>query len=700
MATTTDSINVILNVQDNASVSVRRINSSLNSFETTLLGLPRAGRAIELFPRMTATVRSASAALQQFNPLLSVLGVRFRVFDLIGKTIKSFLNAGKKLTAWLNTAKVAFLTAGFALAQLNFSSITEFDDAIVSLGNSAGITGEELEENIKLVNQLAIRYGVSQVDILETQKKLIDSGLSYQDALRKVGITLIAARPLNHAFSESMNSLSNSVLAASNRIFQSFKMLGFSIVNELSNTFNIISRFPASESLLGLRTSVGGVFDTLGRYLSSINDNLGRVLADLDFSRISIGINRLGEAVGEFFMAFTGDLSTPGGLQTFLQTLVTGIGNLILTLAGDASRWTPFAVNFRTILGVFAEMSPASARAVGALTSVANSLKFFGAGLSIMLSGYRAYLSVTGQSTTAVDLQLSSLTAATAAMEEYKQETERSANSQKKIREVVEDTSDSFDEFSQIVSEIAEAGMGVEDALGGVGEASIGLKMVLDETGEAIDNTYGDLEESSDIVQGLQLDIGLLAEAEEKATENTESAGEAFESLNESLKKTTRNARDTIEGLKILEQTKRIEVFVDLQIEKVKADAEKVKALFSSLADTITGVGQGIGGLFGQLLELKEGGAVVEAFRLKEAIDQQLNIQKEAAELQADLVKAQTELIQKKIDSDGLKITVEATEIEEDLEKILQTLLKRLQIAATEEAADFLLGLQPDPAAA
>lgn len=142
------------------------------------------------------------------------------------------------------------------------------------------------------------------------------------------------------------------------------------------------------------------------------------------------------------------------------------------------------------------------------------------------------------------------------------------------------------------------------------------------------------------------------------------------------------------------EKIKAMEFSASIQVAELEADAKKVEAVLSATSTTIEATAGAVDGLFSSLA----GGdlSFSQQWDLEKAVDQQLEIQKEAAKYQNEALKAQTELMREKTkalrNGDGL-VKIDSTGLEPALEMIMWEIIEKVQLRANAEGAEFLLNI-------
>lgn len=190
--------------------------------------------------------------------------------------------------------------------------------------------------------------------------------------------------------------------------------------------------------------------------------------------------------------------------------------------------------------------------------------------------------------------------------------------------------------------------------------------------------------------------LGVRDSSDEAATSQEALAGEVL-TTEEAILKARQAVLDqtlALEELASNERIKKLEFAVDFKIAQVEADAKKVEAILNATSETISSTAEAASSLFGTL---GDGGlSRLDEWAARDAIDQQLEIQKEAAEQQERLIDAQIESMRARTQAlkngDGL-IKIESDGLEPALEMIMWQVLEKVQLRANAEGAEFLLGI-------
>jgi TP901 family phage tail tape measure protein len=131
-----------------------------------------------------------------------------------------------------------------------------------------------------------------------------------------------------------------------------------------------------------------------------------------------------------------------------------------------------------------------------------------------------------------------------------------------------------------------------------------------------------------------------------------------------------------------------------LEIAQVEAGVKNLENMLKSVDNTISTTGETIASLFGTLSD--EGLSQLDKWHIEDAAEEQQKMQQEAFELQKKILEQQIELNKEKLNKlkNGKSlISISADGLEPELEAFMWKIIERVQIQATEEASEMLLGI-------
>lgn len=253
---------------------------------------------------------------------------------------------------------------------------------------------------------------------------------------------------------------------------------------------------------------------------------------------------------------------------------------------------------------------------------------------------------------------------------------------------------------------ISDGMAAVNDVLGEHGQK-------LTDTGEVVSEFTKDTEEAAGETRNLQaiLDddgniIGYADAVDGTGTAFASMAKEASGAKGE-LQSVSDEAEISAEKLAELENDMaqaELQATVDLSIAEFEANSEVavaqaeaaaqgIQAAFDSTEATINSTGQLIGDLFGAL---GEADSFREAWMIEDQLKKENDRRQEALDLQAEMTKEQIALLRaqrERIESGDSVLNIQADGLKPHLEAIWFDILEALQVRASEEGAELLLGV-------
>ena len=136
-----------------------------------------------------------------------------------------------------------------------------------------------------------------------------------------------------------------------------------------------------------------------------------------------------------------------------------------------------------------------------------------------------------------------------------------------------------------------------------------------------------------------------------------------------------------------------IEWEAKLNIAEVEANAKKVESIMESVGASATGAADVLSSIFGNIADLRE---IADRYTIQDWINEQIDIQKEALEIQkktADAELALMEARRRRLESGDALIQVGTDGLQPEMEGMVWGLVRVLQTRITEEGLDMLTGL-------
>ncbi len=181
------------------------------------------------------------------------------------------------------------------------------------------------------------------------------------------------------------------------------------------------------------------------------------------------------------------------------------------------------------------------------------------------------------------------------------------------------------------------------------------------------------------------------------AVDATDKTAAGLSKVAEEALKAQKQANDFDLEWEKIQSNERIATFqiqADIDIAAIQAGTEQIKAAFESVNTTIQSTGDTISSLVKSLTEVGSGSSAGR--EILDLLEEENKRRQEALDLQKQLVDAQVQYLNAVIDrlSQGdAQIQVTADGLEPELEAFMFKILERIQMKASSEAQQFLLGL-------
>jgi TP901 family phage tail tape measure protein len=191
--------------------------------------------------------------------------------------------------------------------------------------------------------------------------------------------------------------------------------------------------------------------------------------------------------------------------------------------------------------------------------------------------------------------------------------------------------------------------------------------------------------------------VDAITFAGDKSVEAGDKASTALSQTAEETLKAQEAANDFAlkwEELASQERQVQFEVGAQVQIAQIEAATERIKAAFESVNVTIESTGSTLVGLAGILADVGSGSGTGRV--IIDLMEEENRRRQEALDLQEKLITAQVNYMNAVVDQmirGEAMIQITSDGLEHDLETIMMTILKKVQIKANESAQQFLLGL-------
>jgi len=494
----------------------------------------------------------------------------------------------------------------------------------------------------------------------------------------------------------------------------------------------------------------------LGVDLRQIAEIMPEAFESVDWEPLIESVRGVGREVGDLFQAFFGDidLTTPEGLSQVIQRLVDSGAALTNVVGGILDAWAPFVRALSEGVDAFNESDDAVQRAVGqflgwadVINTVASNigiltgaLNLIGGSLTViagtnivnMVGGLRALVSSVSIATLGLGQFVAILAAPVAAymltdyifesfpvLDEFRTKLADVLLSYRGLNEAALSSMESQAENTQALGDAAVAMVRLAEAAGQIPDET--TTEILVEGSEAYQDEFDAIlaaieavpDEKSTTVSAdvdttsvaaardyitVQLDDGtdftIEVRADQSSIDTTTSQIEELPSEKEILLRlrgdidielaTIRAQAETVQTS--MEWTARVDIAeAQAAAETVIALSDNISEMFQNTGDTLVGLAGSLAGLSGlsrlQVFEFME-----EESRNRAEL---LRLEREMTTAQVAMINARTAALER----GGGLITIEANNIEPELQLVLHRILELTQIEANEQGLEFLIGV-------
>ena len=665
------SLSQVSSIAASAGIPIETLMAAIATLTAKGMDTPQAMTALK--GAITAIISPASEAQKAAEKL----GIEFSASALKSKGFEGVLQDVIMATGG-NIEKISELFGNVrglsGVLGLASDDSERFTAVLKAMSDSAGSTNtayKKMADNVNLINQQLVNN--MQVTVIGIGDKLID----------KYGEVAVA---LAGAFSAAGEGVDSSSFDA---LWDMFNEFG----DDLIKTFN------------------------------SIRDNLPEALRMVNIEPLIKSYRDLGGALKEAFEAVFGeiDLSTPEGLTKAIDKIIKTIATLNEVTAGIIKGMKPFLAAIGTAIDKFGEMDEKTAALTGKILGFATGLneilKHSGAITALLAT-------LAGASIVNATVGITSLAAASTTLSKALAVLRiglggglilgaigaigygaiaLSVTFAEKLAPVISDTITYFDDLGASI-------FGYQSATEKARAEQEKFNSEMEDIGKYVTEAQADIAEMNAMVAGHTSTV-------EELNKETQ----AWMDLHPELKELNIKYHADEDSLKTTEETlaqvtKDREIEVDLQTEKIKAQAdivstalewkakvnienvkaatERVKAAFSSVTEVIKSTGTTMASLWqtlagGDLGFSQRRELVRELEREEDRRQESFDLQKELTEQEIKLNEAKLESIER----GESMITIDGAGLQPELEAFMWKILESIQVRANEEGAEFLLGI-------
>jgi hypothetical protein len=247
-------------------------------------------------------------------------------------------------------------------------------------------------------------------------------------------------------------------------------------------------------------------------------------------------------------------------------------------------------------------------------------------------------------------------------------------------------------DFDPVAEAMARMGVSAKETAVATQELAAAAQTVAPDWASAEDKARGYKIIIDDLGNVSYVQVGKAAGDATAATDDHAKAMEEAAKKAEKAQEAANKYALEMEKLASNERIKLIEASVQLNIAELEAQTEQVKAAFASIDNTVNSTGDLIQGLFGAL---EKADGFSEKWAIEDMIKREEARRQKALDLQSKLVETQIKYLDARASAIGkgdAMINVHAEGLEPYLEAIWFEIMKKIQIKASEEGLEMLIG--------
>lgn len=423
--------------------------------------------------------------------------------------------------------------------------------------------------------------------------------------------------------------------------------------------------------------SINESADEFAKYLDGIADAMPEAFEEVDFETLAESVERVGRAFGDWFEDL--DLTDPEQLAVAIQRVIDGVSELIDTFAvfvswGDeigatlvwmAEKVQQNASVLSSINSVWDVFITAAGAAVGAYEAFLHAIDYVP---GIDMSGAIKSVENLGESIASYQLQL-----------------DEAKEKEKSFQDTVERTGKTAQDGKSDVEVLGEA-------LNYAGDRAKENENKV----QGFDNVLKSMQEGGEY--HVELDAKADEESAKQAGKDAEKAAEdEAGKVKVEAEAEVKQKQIEREMTKIEEQAettrKALEMRAEIKTAQAEAQMERYKSSIEGVTSTLNESTKALGQLFS---EWSGDASFRKKWAIQDAIEQNMEIQERAADQQEELINKQIELMEQRLqkmrEGEGA-IKIESDGLQPHLEAFMYEVLRMVQIRATENADEFLLGV-------
>ncbi len=639
-----------------------------------LVGIEQAPKMVLAFDNIAKINEITAVAMEHTGSVAQEVNLRLASTKIQTDILKeSFDNLAIVIGEKINTQFGGVVSGSSSILQafrgiVESGGLDKFFEALKPQMEAFASTLQNIAKNLP--------EAFKQVDFSGLISALKDLGLEFGNVFD--GLDLNTTKGLTQAIQfvvdsfESLTRVVTGVIDAWEPLVKTF-LAGVEQFNNLDD---------ASKRTFGSVSGIANVFETLKSTLTGGFDALNTIGASLTViagSNVVSGITALGPALA-------GITASALPLATALTAITIGVGGVAFGITENINAWQDYKARQDAVADSTAHLTETQGNIKDKLAEISQSTGIAVGSMDELNKAVDAGTLVFNEATGAYE-------AAGSGVRDYDAEVAAASKGGFSFADAV----------NEVAANLGLAGKAADDTAGTFStladaEAAAVLEM---DKGKNTSITFADgIYTLHSVQQKAAESSDSLAKSTKDAAKAAETGSTEWKNVQEVMLQSQKQADDFSISLGEL-SNKRYEInvkaVVDLRVAEIQADTARIQAAFQATSETIATLSKGVTDLWSvfagdNVTGLKKLAIEDAAQRMEDRLDKELELKAELTQAIIDKARAQTERIQ----SGDALIRVDSGDLAPELDSLFEKILQRVQIKATEEGFNLLLGLGAD----
>ncbi len=714
-----------------ASESSSLLISTLKGFKAPAT---EAARLVDILNEVSnnyaTNVQELAIGMAALSPVANLMGFSFEesagLLTPIIEIFRSGSEASNALKVGLlqlinDTKPVADGLAALGVAQKTANGQLRSGKDILADVSKAFLTVDEDQKLYFAAQLVGIRQAARMVEVFDGVAKSAEITAvalgAAGSAAKEVAFRLASAEVAVKKFTVGFENLAIAV-------GDKFRSAGVEAIRGATDIENALRELVKDDTFDPLFTVLRRFSSDLGKFLHEVSVSLPAAFELVDFDPLLNAIKDLSGEFGEFFEGL--DLTKPEDLAKAIQFVVDGIASLITVTSGMVEGFRPFFNSILAAVEGFNSLDEGSKKSAGNVLALAKVIISAGPKIAAVLfvlgENAGAFAAIFNATFGGVKIVVNALQVAfdslvgivligvlginkASQLISFGDADKRLKEDAQKIRDLLkavgEDSAKQFGEMVDGAKQVGQAFSSTADETDNLGRAVNALPKE-----KEVEITLADFDVTKleTYQESLAKDIDPLVipvkiEPDSRNFIEIDGIKTALTSIESPVIKPEVEpiAEDDLDRLKIqagiIEKT--LEFSARLDIAQLEADANIATAMFDAIGVSFAAVSDSVSSAL-SIFAFDGGGDFSKTLKLRDALDIQLRIQSELAASQVGLNAAQAKYLLARAESlatGQALINISADGLEPEIEAFMWKILERIQIRATADQAEFLLGI-------